>query len=229
MTEKSISDNLKTTKTGLIKYKENPFLEKEVLTIKVKNRRVGVATGTALVDTKTGDTIGMTTIAQKVEVDAEEFVKLYTKDITVFFDLSPSGIKTFAILLREVQNEAINRDKVYFRFDHLELTDVGQLSQAVFYRGIQELVKKQFIAKAVEPNWYFLNPSLIFNGDRARFVKEYHIKRGTEYNNNAKAFIKLESDKYKKETGKDACSMTDEDHEIIEQRARAPRKLKAVA
>ena len=218
MTDISIPDDLKTTKTGLVKHKENPFLEKEVLTIRVKNRRVGVASGTALVDTKTGETVGTTTIAQKIEVDAEEFIKLYTKDITVYFELSPSGIKTFAILLREVQGKAINRDKVFFKYDHIEFPDGIHLSQAVFYRGIQELVKKQFIAKAADPNWYFLNPSLIFNGDRARFVKEYHIQRGTKYNENAKAFMRMEMDKFCQETGKSSGELTSADHAIIERR-----------
>lgn len=226
MTDTLIHEAIKTTKTGLIKYKENPFLEKEVLTIKVKNKRVGVASGTALVDTQTGETVGMTTIAQKIEVDAEEFIKLYTKDITVYFELSPSGIKTFAILLREVQGKAINRDKVFFKYDQIDFHGNIQMSQAVFYRGIQELVTKQFIAKASDPNWYFLNPSLIFNGDRARFVKEYHIQQGTKRNENAKAFIKLETEKYLQETGKSSIELNDDDYEAIEKRASARRQIK---
>ncbi|MBL1506096.1 hypothetical protein ELC70_28465, partial [Klebsiella pneumoniae] len=45
------------------------------------------------------------------------------------------------------------------------------------YRGIKELIEKRIIAKTNEKNWYFINPAIVFNGDRARFVSEIIKKK----------------------------------------------------
>lgn len=51
------------------------------------------------------------------------------------------------------------------------------MSESVFYRGIKELIEKRIIAKTNEKNWYFINPAIVFNGDRARFVSEIIKKK----------------------------------------------------
>jgi hypothetical protein len=227
MTSETIQTELKTTKSGLVKHKENPFIEGGLVQLKIRRKNIGVAMGAALVDPESGEVAGMTTIAQRIEVDAEEFVKLFTKDISVFFDFTPTAIRTFAVLLKAVQKSAINRDKVYFRYEELELANCN-LPSSVFYRGIKELIDKQFLAKAEAPNWYFLNPSLIFNGDRARFIKEYHIKKGVKMTDSANAFYAVEQKCYAKEAGKTLAQLSDADNNIIEQRASQPRKLGVV-
>ncbi|HAU3137327.1 hypothetical protein [Salmonella enterica] len=55
------------------------------------------------------------------------------------------------------------------------------ISSSIFYRGIKELIDKKIIAKSNERNWYFINPSVIFNGVRARFATEI-IKKKDELN-----------------------------------------------
>jgi hypothetical protein len=225
MTVELIQSKPKITKSGLVKYKENPFIEGDVLKVQVRRKSVGVAIGATLIDPVSGEVAGTTTIAQKIEVDTEEFVKLYTKDISVFFELSPTAIRTFAVLLKEVQKSAINRDKVFFRYDELKFEKGCVLPSSVFYRGIKELVDKQFLAKAEAPNFYFLNPALLFNGNRARFIKEYHIQKSIELSKTAKAFYVTEQNRYLLETGKTLVQLTDEDNSIIEQRASQPRNL----
>lgn len=51
------------------------------------------------------------------------------------------------------------------------------LSESIFYRGIKELIEKRIIAKTNEKNWYFINPAIVFKGDRARFVSEIIKKK----------------------------------------------------
>lgn len=51
------------------------------------------------------------------------------------------------------------------------------MSESIFYRGIKELIEKRIIAKTNEKNWYFINPAIVFNGDRARFVSEIIKKK----------------------------------------------------
>ena len=50
------------------------------------------------------------------------------------------------------------------------------ISKAVYYRGLKELLEKKMIAKSVKRYIFYINPAIIFNGDRARFVKEIKIK-----------------------------------------------------
>ncbi|HDS4830685.1 TPA: hypothetical protein QHW90_004614, partial [Citrobacter koseri] len=60
-----------------------------------------------------------------------------------------------------------------------EKIDHFVLSESIFYRGIKELIEKRIIAKTNEKNWYFINPAIVFNGDRARFVSEIRKKKET--------------------------------------------------
>jgi hypothetical protein len=162
-----------TTKTGIrnaTRYEENPFLDR--LTIKTRGKKVTVARGARLVDTDTGEIEGITEIAQVIEVEQEEFIKLYTRDLAIWFDLKKTGLRVFGALMLAIQENAIGRDLVYF--DHTGKNSIAfGLSKNTFYRGVEELLEKGFIARHKSAGWYFINPTMFFNGDRARFVKEY--------------------------------------------------------
>ena len=151
------------------RYETSPFLDS--LVVQTRGRRVTVAAGSTLIDAQTGEISGVTEIAQVVEVDKEEFVKLFTRDLAIWFDLKRAGLRCFGALLSIVQQE-VGRDLVYF--DHAsKLVKPFGMSKQTFYRGIEELIEKKFIARHKSVGWYFINPSLFFNGNRARFVKEY--------------------------------------------------------
>ena len=204
----------------VVKYKENPFLAKDVIKVSTRKKRLTVAKGGTLIDNETGDVEGITEIAQVVEVDDGQFVKMFTKDIELFFDLSAAAIKTFGLILKITQTEAINRDKVFIDYKESGQLAAFKLSTAVFYRGINELVEKQFIAKNITPNWYFINPSLFFNGDRARFIKEYRRKADGKMTKTENHYYRLEFKKYRAETGKKQADFTDAGWAIVDERAK---------
>lgn len=156
------------------KYEVNPFIES--LTVKTRGRKVTVARGSTLVDMNTGEIEGVTEIAQIVEVDEGQFIKLFTKDLAIWFDLNKAGMRVFGALLTVVQNSAIGRDLVYF--DHgSESAEAFKISKTTFYRGVEELLEKGFIARHKSVGWYFTNPAMFFNGNRARFIKDYRVKK----------------------------------------------------
>ena len=185
------TDDMDDVKTGVRhaqRYEANPFLE--ALVVQTRGRRVTVAAGSTLIDMQTGEISGVTEIAQVVEVDKQEFVKLFTRDLAIWFDLKRSGLRCFGALLTIVQQEAVGRDLVYFDYASNLIRSFG-LSKPIFYRGVEELIEKKFIARHRSVGWYFINPALFFNGNRARFVKEYRnmgdiekidklIKKGSE-------------------------------------------------
>ncbi len=171
--EQSIA--LKEEKTGVRnakKWDANPFLVP--LIIKTKNKKMTVAKGATIVDLDTGEIEGRTEIQQIIEVDEGQFIKLFTKDLSIWFDLNKSSLRVFGALLATVQNSAIGRDLVFFDYGE-KATKEFKMSKQTFYRGIDELITKSFIARHKSPGWYYINPAMFFNGNRARFVKEYRV------------------------------------------------------
>jgi hypothetical protein len=89
------------------------------------------------------------------------------------FDLTAPGMKTFSVLMYAVQEQAMGKDLVLM--DSLTLEEFIaknelKLSLATFKRGLADLEKNKFIAKAQRKGYYYINPSLMFNGDRVAFT-----------------------------------------------------------
>ncbi|HGS5998624.1 TPA: hypothetical protein ACMELR_005193, partial [Klebsiella pneumoniae] len=136
--------------------------------------------GTELIERKDTSKTYFANIVHTQEVDKEEFIKLYTSQIKAYFDLTKTAYKVFFIFLR-IYQDAIGKDHFYLSckkaMSLAEKIDHFILSESIFYRGIKELIEKRIIAKTNEKNWYFINPAIVFNGDRARFVSEIIKKK----------------------------------------------------
>lgn len=130
-----------------------------------------------LINQSTGEVLG-THVTTYRKVDGEQFIKLFTANIAMTFDLSSAGIKAFGVLVWRVQRSALAKDEV--DLDVLTLDEFIEahngkepplrLSSATFRRGLAELEKAQIIAKTLRQGRYFLNPNFIFNGDRVAFT-----------------------------------------------------------
>ncbi len=59
----------------------------------------------------------------------------------------------------------------------------GYKSKMQCYRGLGELLANKIIAMSDQPNLWFINPKIVFNGDRIAFIKQYKI---TENNKKGK-------------------------------------------
>jgi DNA-binding IclR family transcriptional regulator len=53
------------------------------------------------------------------------------------------------------------------------LEEPWRIPKSTFFKGMAELLEKGFLAKSANPNMFFLNPAMMWNGDRFRFVQEY--------------------------------------------------------
>lgn len=158
---------------GATKYKANPFMEN--IFINTRSKKLTVSRGSKIVDMSTGEVEGITEIAQVVLVDDGQFIKLFTKDLAIWFELSRPAMRVFGALLSVIQKEAVRRDLVFFDRQAEEVKSF-KLQKTSFFKGIEELLSKGFIARHVSAGWYFINPNMFFNGDRARFIKEYRKK-----------------------------------------------------
>lgn len=157
-----------------IRYDTNPFIEGMTVPIGTKNVRLSHLgkDNNVLVNNATGEIMG-THVTTYRKVDAEKFVKIFTNNIAMTFDLKAAGIKAFNVLLFAVQSQSINKDRVtldkYLLDDFLRENDV-KLSFATLMRGLRELEKAQIIAKHKKRSDYFINPNLVFSGDRIAFT-----------------------------------------------------------
>lgn len=161
------------------RYKTNPFIEQMV--VPVKDKKIQISRlgrdDNILVNQNTGEILG-THVTTYKRVDADQFVKLFTANVAMTFDLTSAGIKTFSVLVWAVQHHALAKDEVdldNFVLDdfitaHADKEPPIKLSLATFKRGLNELEKAKIIAKTIRQGRYYINPNFVFNGDRIAFT-----------------------------------------------------------
>jgi len=175
--------------TKITRYKENPFLDDEVIQTKKKQVRISTLgkDNNVLFNQATGEVTGTHVVSYK-KVDAKEFVKIFCANIALTFNLTSAGIKAFNVLLYTVQYRAIVKDQVdldkYALDDFLENNQengqVKNFSVATFRRGLAELTKSKIIAPTVKMGRYFINPHFVFNGDRVVFTTAIERQKGEQ-------------------------------------------------
>lgn len=155
---------------------KNPFLKQAIQEVdrhivhKWKNTAGSDQKAISLViDPDSGEIVGQTTFMRQIEVDEDKFTKLYLTQFQAFFDLTTAGIRVFGYVMTCMKPK---NDMIYFDRDEcMEYTKYKSVESV--YRGLTELLMAGIIARAKNDNFYFINPLIIWNGDRARFVTEY--------------------------------------------------------
>lgn len=168
----------KKSRRGVILYDENPFVNPEMIdTVKTRVKRRSNQKGDMYVraadDTVVGSAAGFW---QAYEVESTQFVKLFVRGVKAFKELTGAGTKVFELLYMVMQQN-IGKDRVYLSYAGLDEHTLD-MSRSTFSRGLSELIDKGFLAPAVAPGWYWLNPDYVFNGDRLILVQEYRRKAG---------------------------------------------------
>lgn len=152
-------------------HKENPFLQGSLVAVKGRKKNYTVASGAMTLTDSRGTVQGTVQHTITRIVDDTQFVKLFSDGVAGMYDLGRPGAKVFRFLFDEVQKNP-NQDRMYLYFmDALE--DPWRIPKSTFFKGMAELLEKGFLAKSANPNMFFLNPSMMWNGDRFRFVQEY--------------------------------------------------------
>lgn len=163
-----------TKKLKEIRYDKNPFIENMVVPIGKRSVKLSPLgrDDNILVNEATGEVRG-THVTTYRKVDSEKFVKLFTANIALTFNLNAAGIKSFNVLMFAIQSQAINRDVVTldkFTLEDFLAVHSLKLSYATFMRGLKELEQAKIIAKHKKRGDYFINPNFVFSGDRIAFT-----------------------------------------------------------
>lgn len=146
--------------------KENPFtligLDTKVI-IPYKSSNVAV-------NRDTGELFELNPFLEQktVTVDLPTFTKIYHKSLPTVKDFSNSALKVYCYILNNIR---INSDEIYMYMGELkEFT--GYRTTANIYKGITELLEKQFIARATgSTEKYWVNANFLFNGKRQKLLK----------------------------------------------------------
>ena len=161
------------------KNKENPFLKEAIEQIQngiVKKYKSSSGTSkNAILQAvnSEGELVGHTSFIKQIEVDEQQFTKIYLAQFSAFFDLKNTAIKVFGYIKTQLQPK---KDMFsFFMQDCLDYT--GYKNHKSVNEGLAELLNAKIIARGVNEYFYFINPMIAFNGDRVTFAKTYVKKQ----------------------------------------------------
>lgn len=159
---------------------------------KEKTRTVGYLDGgmpgwvtqrVGMTDKKTGELLPDSSLVMNVKkrIDGEKFVKIYAGGLAAIFDLSPGAQKVLRALLQAYNGDKSYGDKIYFSYKTAQ--DEGYEHRRQSWKsGMNELMFQEFLCPTTDGgDWYWINPTLFYRGDRLVLVNEYikAPKKGT--------------------------------------------------
>ncbi|AUD07058.1 RepA protein [Spirosoma pollinicola] len=162
---------------ALPSFEENPFVEKAIQDVKIIKRQQIIRPKNRdevqqIVSTD-GEVTGYSSFTRFIEVDEEKFTKLYLSQFANFWELSKPAIRVFGYILTVLQPK--KDDFIFDMEDCLSYTKYAQRNHVV--SGLSNLIECQIIAKSNKDYKYFINPLMVFNGDRVAFTKMYVKKK----------------------------------------------------
>lgn len=168
------------------KHKENPFVTDAIEKINdnlVKKYKNSAGQGERAVlqaVDENGEIKGHTTFMRLIEVDEDQFTKLFLSGFSAFWDLKSQAIRVFGYIMTQLQP---NKDIfMFFIEDCMEHT--GYKSEKSVYIGLASLLDSGVIARGRTDTIYYINPMIAFNGNRATFAKTIVKKKKIEGNPN---------------------------------------------
>ena len=174
------------SRKGVVAYRDNPFL-KDLAEMQVRKKRITVKADKVIIDPKTGEYEDTAEITKVFDVDADQFVKVFTTNMKAFFSLKPSTYQLLNIIIMQLSKE-FQGSSIYLNYGickrYFEDNNDKGFSVSSFHTAIKELIQKGFIAESEDSNLYWINPTLLFNGDRIKFAKEYRLKKSNQHDLN---------------------------------------------
>lgn len=174
-------------------HQTNPFVEKAISDIKIikKNQVVKSQDRSEIqmIVNQSGEIEGHTAFMRFVEVEEDKFTKVYLNQFHSFWDLSKSAIRVFGYIMT-----VLIPKKDWFYFDMTDCLKYTKYStEKSVFEGIGSLIENGIIARSESHIKYYINPLVIFNGDRVSFAKTYIKKKKQEHNSNEIQEIELET------------------------------------
>jgi len=146
-----------------------------------KTQQTTKSTTAYLISPDSGEVLGKGAFGfvEENEVDSEQFLKVYLAGIKQFAQLSKAGARLFEFLYHELSGRnGKNKDTVTMNYQIVQLWD-SQMTRPTYFRGLKELLEKEFLFRSMGADNYFVNIKYLFNGNRLLVVQSYQKKKTT--------------------------------------------------
>lgn len=158
-------------------FDENPFMDKAVNDIKIVKKtqiiRPKDSSEIQQIVSEEGEVTGYSAFMRFIEVDEERFAKVYLSQFAAFWDLPSTAIRVFGYVLNTLKPKQDN-----FTFDLEDcLSYTKYKTKKSVFEGLAALIECGIIARGNRHYKYFINPLVVFNGDRVAFTKMYVKKK----------------------------------------------------
>lgn len=115
-------------------------------------------------------------IALTQKVDRETFIKVFRDSIRYIAKLSRTAQ---AVLWYIMDN--LPQDKGYVVIDNMTVMDFCHFKTRKSVReGVVELLDKNFLVRTTVPKKFWVNPLIVFNGNRITYANEYILDEADE-------------------------------------------------
>lgn len=169
-----------------VKFERNPFVfedtEKATLKLEIPTKTKKKIIGNSdlgVVNVHTGEVEGGNFLWTNKTVDDEQFAKIYIKEISSLYDLTKTGFRALSFILSKLEP---NKDLVYVYYPDMQ-EYCGWTIRKTCNSGLKELLTAKIIAPSLQPGFWFINPHVVFNGNRLTLVTNYTRKGTNEQTN----------------------------------------------
>ena len=112
-------------------------------------------------------------------VDRTQFIKVFKDSLKTILALSTTAQKVLWYIIDNVP-----KAKPFVYLDYKECMDnVGFKTRKSVYDGVIKKKKKGILTRSSNSKKYWVNPLVIFNGNRITFINDYILTQGTEIDN----------------------------------------------
>lgn len=162
------------------KHAVNPFVEEAITRVASetvrRTRKVGASNNGAqhlVVNPSTGEVDAYAQFMEIQEVDEDKFTKIYISEFAAFYDLTKPAIKVLHYIISILKPK---QDTFILRMDKcLEFTKYTH--KVSVFSGLGNLIKSGIIARTIYNEEYYINPMVLFNGNRIAYTKAYIKKK----------------------------------------------------
>jgi hypothetical protein len=142
-------------------HNKNPFIKD--LFIKESTKINKIQDTNLKITTPSGEVKGKVVYASETNIDRTPFVKLFEYDFLA--RIGSAGIEVFVYICKYMLK--YSDDKIFILPDDV-LSRTKYNSLTPVYRGLCELVKENVLARTSSTNIFWINPSILYKGERWR-------------------------------------------------------------
>jgi hypothetical protein len=125
------------------------------------------------VSRRDGEMLELETIPKTKLHDPQTYIKLFVGKLPLLQSLSLPGLRLLLYIAGELRP---NRDYIYLHYTEASETFAGTRSS--FYRSIRELTEKKVLAPSFRKHEHWINPNVLYNGDRVQLFKKQSREKG---------------------------------------------------